>query len=334
MSYATGAAATIPALVDAICQFAITNAGFAGQGPIDIKQNSGSSTFKVQAVSKNGTMWVFRLTDNTGVSTAIRVLMCPAATLTSATRWDQLDDSLNGNYGELAPFVAPFNSYHLFTDGKEVNLAYEMSPGYWSVASFGEAATNMPGTTRLEYFTSSRFPHLPATASAWSDTDIDNFGESTTLSAIFDNYVPSSGGTAWYGSMLRLTAPGAAQWGTIGSSYVLSGTYSTARHALTYNRPSFLATSSNFTTGKEAFMTTPNTCNLRAPLAPIDLYANSRPVARIETVRLLNMQFLSPGDITNTDWMVFPLGGVKGSTGAASGFFGSRNYGVAFKKIP
>lgn len=335
MAYATSAAASIPVLVNAICQFAITNAGFTGQGPIDIKQNSGSSTYKVQAISKNGTMWVFRLTDNTGTTTSIQVLMCAAATLTASSRWDLLDNDTGGSVSELNPFVAPFNSYHLFTDGKEVGLAYEMTAGYWSVASFGEAATNMPGTTRLEYFTSSRFPHLPGSASSWQDENGENFGESPGQTAIFDHYAGTGGSSSWTGSLARITAPGAPQWGTIGASYDLSASYSTIRQLVTFTRPSFVAPGgSGFTSGKEAFLVSPNTCNLRAPLVPVDLYANSKPAARIETVRFLNMRFLSPGDVTNSDWMVFPLGGVKGSAGTAGGFFGSRDYGVAFKKIP
>lgn len=50
----------------------------------------------------------------------------------------------------------------------------------------------------------------------------------------------------------------------------------------------------------------------------------------IPGARFVNMQYLNPGDVINTDWKVFPLS-IKGDIGSAGNYACSGNYGIAYQ---
>lgn len=83
--------------------------------------------------------------------------------------------------------------------------------------------------------------------------------------------------------------------------------------------------------------TSPSLATQRAPLLPVYVYISDlsndqpQPAGHVPNITSVNIKDLSPKDVVNTDWDVYPLAAKFGDTDI---FTVSENWGVAYRNIP
>lgn len=114
------------AVIDAIVNFAVTNAGFTNEG----------SDGDLRRLSKGGFYWCFIPSVNlaynaNGIYCRLTTVMPTISTYTSATGQSGYTGIGFNNY------PGPYVGLHLFTNGTEVNCVIEIVPGAFAHISFG-----------------------------------------------------------------------------------------------------------------------------------------------------------------------------------------------------
>lgn len=132
------------AVIDAIVNFAVANAGFTNEG----------ADGDLSRISKGGFYWCFIQTGleyNTyGIYARLTTVIPTLSTYTSVS-------GQNGHTGiGLDNYTGPYTGLHLFTDGVEVNCLMEVVPGAFSHLSFG-SLSKFGTWTGGQYLTGSIF---------------------------------------------------------------------------------------------------------------------------------------------------------------------------------
>lgn len=316
MAYATGTAATVDALMSAVMSFAVSDAGMTLA--VSRTETISSASWEVRCLSKGSSYWWFRWKVND-------VYGMPATADTGAT-WATVTGRPT-NDSRLWPIIAPFISYHLFTEGTVVHVAVEQASSAFQHFNFGDM-------TKYGTWTGGHYVGMSYQYWASSTTHLTGLAATNYLSACGFNQMSGQGAdTAANGAFSYLYAPHvsrnyAASWqGPSGS---------------TYNKVAYWGYmdggSSSEGWASALLDAGPNVFNGRAPGLRMEAMMKDRggtslylPLGYIPNIRFINMENLAPLDLVNTDWMVFPLS-KKGLVGVHNTYVGSGTYGWAVKK--
>lgn len=348
MPYQTGSAASAAALIDAFCTFAETHAGFSRQAAVTVRRDTANPTptQSVQKLSKGGWMWVFCLPEAGDAIKSVVITHKADATVDASTSWQSILSGSSLSHittssrtsGTVFNAVAPFTTYHFFTNGTEVHAAVEMTAGYYTHFGIGSLTTKYGTWTGGEFAYSGYVPHLPTGSPfAWNSTadaaytPLVSAGENPC--APWDRQPRTLSVSETVHAVIRCQLYG-------NTFYCQSGAISGKGELR--NLGSATGTLQYMSSKAIMVDSSPNAFNLRAGLVPVDLavWDSSislwRPIGRVELCRHVNIKHLNPGQLTSNDWRVFPLGGVKSNDNLSTPSipWRSRDYGIAFKVTP
>lgn len=299
----------------AVVSFAVSNAGMTVA--VSRTETILAASWEVRCLSKGSSyFWLRWKSDD--------VYGMPATASTGAT-WAAVtgrptDDS------RWYPVSAPFNSYHLFTDGTMVHCAAEQSVGAWQHFTFGDITKygswtggHFVGMTYTWWNNSTIFLTNPAPAANYSAcgftmTDAP-FGFVSSNGTYSYLYAPKSGRD--YAS-----AQGAATPATYNKMFVWG----------------YGGGGTNIGDYEQLATAQLNNFNGRTPGLRMEAFMYDdgaslhwMPIGYFSNIRMVNIRDLSPADTINTDWMVFPLC-KKSAGGTFNVATTSANYGWAIRK--
>lgn len=313
MTYATGSATTIANVMDAMSTFAQAHAGMTEsvrRTETIVNSLALPESMTVICLTKGSSNWWFAyglvdcrgfLADSDGgtVFFTTGAVQAPSVTL-------------------LSTIAAPFTSYHLFTEGTVVHVAFEMSSGAWTHLNFGDITKygTWTGGSYLGAVTVVFFSGIFAVNGIFGDQQNNPFGagQSTLTSKIrvskgSRNYGNFDGYSATLNVNDGVTTPAcAASWSP--------GLFDTI------------------------LRDQPNVFNNRAMGVRMELFISDTngifsggtnlwlPLGFVPNIRFVNIALLNPKDLINTDWMVFPIQ----AKSAISGFATTGNFGIAVRK--
>ena len=320
MTYATGSAATISNVMDAMSLFAQANAGMTEsvRRSETVHNRAGvNETMTVICLTKGLSNWWFAygatdcqgfLADSNGgsVYTVTGGIQAPSIT-------------------RIWPVAPPFTSYHLFTEGSVVHVAFEMSSGAWTHWNFGDI-------TKYGTWTGGSFLGGINASDNFDATSSTFFGQPTLIgvNAIFGQNQQTIQSQS--SSKIRITK-GSRTYGNF------NGTA-----ALTFNDAVTTPVCAlGITNGVSDTLTRdqPNIFNNRAMGPRLELYVSDAsvifsggtnlwlPIGYVPNIRFINLALLNPKDLINTDWMVFPL---QSKTGLLNNYAETFNFGIAVRK--
>lgn len=320
MTYATGSAATIPNVMDAMSTFAQANAGMteSKRRTENIINHAGASeSMTVICLTKGTSNWWFAYgaTDCQGFLADTNngtVYHNTAGVQSSVTR--------------IFPIAAPFTSYHLFTEGSVVHVAFEMSSGAWTHLNFGDI-------TKYGAWTGGSY--LGVDNQDLSGAGLTTFFGNGVGNAIFggvNNFNPFGAGDSAQASKIRITK-GSRSYGVFDGAPNLAtndgGTTPCCALAVTAGVIDALTRDS------------PNIFNNRAMGPRLEVFVSDTsvifaggtnqwlPIGFIPNIRFINVALLNPKDLINTDWMAFPI---QSKTGSVGNFQKTSGAGLAVRK--
>lgn len=317
--YATGSCATHKDLMDAVSTFAVANAGFTETVRRSVVLNDFLSGFvpvsyTVLCLSKGVDHFWF----------------ASAAGLTTFRGYHARnnDGSGYGDASDRCPWefsagivLAPFLSYHLFTEGNAIHVAGQGSSGGFVHFNFGNL---------IKYGTFDGGAYMLGmrnnTASLQTVTDPNLNAPNFYL----------TGGPNSYGDFNSPISLVRVALGT--NKYAKSWVSSPG------NSPSgvsvFYITGITVELARSILRDTPSEFNGRASGIRFECFVDDavsmggttdlwRPLGYVPNIRAINITNLNPLDIVNTDWMVFPLNAKVGVVGAQTNTYG---WGWAVRK--
>lgn len=323
MTYATGSGATIASVMDAMSLFAQTNAGMTEsvRRAETIHNRLGvNETMTVICLTKGSSNWWFAYgpTD----------LQSFLADTNGGAVFGTTGGTQAPSISRVWPVAPPFTSYHLFTEGTVVHVAFEMSSGAWAHLNFGDV-------TKYGTWTGGSYISVTNAGDNGIDATSATFLNSATLigfQGLFGELGSNGSGHTQSTSKIRITK-GARTYGNFNynSQIGLNDGATTPVCALA------------LTPGVSDMLTRdqPNIFNNRAMGPRLELFVSDTniifaggtnlwlPIGFIPNLRFINIALLNPKDLINTDWMTFPL---QAKVGLLNQFAGSGNYGIAVRK--
>lgn len=314
--------ATLDALLQALVDWAVANAGFTDEG--NISPPSGRTTTYMYRLSKGGMYWYFMGDDVTvgGSPDGYIEFRCQTALPTSA---NYSSISVGPNQITRAQLwrntTGPYTAYNFFTDGSCVHVVLEVSSGVFSHFSFGKV-TKFGTWTGGEYTT------------AWYSTSYATSGD------IGYNF---NGGTAAFSG-------GGTSSSYSGQVYYPVGSFGDYRDwarissQVTNSQRAQFMTFINFNTNPSIYNASlmgpiyycgGNSVNQRAAMFPqyLLLYQSTLTsnwlAGYADHVKYLNIEFINAKDIVETEWEVFPLIQKSGDKTVAPL---SANVGLAYRR--
>jgi hypothetical protein len=294
-------AATLDDLLQDLVDWAVANAGFTDEG--NTSPPSGRTTTYMYRLSKGGMYWYFMGDlDTVGGADDGYIEFKMMTVLPTAGTYN--NTSYGPQYITRAQLwrntVGPYSAYNFFTDGNCVHVVVEVSPNVFSHFSFGKV-TQFGTWTGGEYTT------------AWYSTSYTVSGD-IGYNFQYGN-VPFEGGNNSASSYCGYVYNPVGAYGDyrdfaqLGSNVV----YSQAARFMTVGNLDNVSTTYNQVLSGPLFWCGANSINQRAPMIPQYLFVYNATFAKLiiagyaDHVKLLNMEFITPKDIVETDWEVFPL---------------------------
>lgn len=341
MAYSTGVSASVTDLMNAVLAFAVAQGGFTLQtgwtttvSPLYVAT---TGNWTVSVLSKGGIYYLFQyrndnkfvcLNTATGVSGSGAIHSQPGALNPPSNAYPT--DSMPINCA-MTPALGPHVGYHLFTDGKFVNVAVELVPGVFTHMNFG-LATGLAGVPD--------FPCVNALAvnesSIYAGSKNDIFSDGHKVPWLTYNNPNSWAGYAYSLGHPHIRSPLTGNPAPFGSQAPNPPVYRLV------SVPSIDADSTGNVSAIRRILNQygPNTYNGRAPLIPITIAEGSSitqsagtlgpwyQLGHIPNVAMVNVRNLNPKDIVNTDWMVFPI---QQKNGNGVTYLNSQNLGYAYR---
>lgn len=320
MSYSSGTAASVDALMLAVVTFAVANAGMTVA--VSRTETINAESCSVRCLSKGGKYWWLAWSTTQAYGK-------PSDASTGST-WDTLTSQPPSAYrAQWNPLAAPFLAYHLFTEGTVVWASAQQTNGAWTHLCFGEV-------TKFGTWTGGQFVNM--TCLTWA---YDNFpgltGMTTPQISSFGacagmNVSQATGSTGYNngGSFMYAPKNGAdfataqRDEGSVTSPVLNKLIYIGGAHDTMHQADRFQRASLNSFNGRAPALEM--VVAMRDPTS--DLY---EPMGRIPNVRFINMTHFNAGDTVNTDWMVFPVNKF-GEGGVYLQYQASGIWGWAIKK--
>lgn len=320
MTYATGSATTIANAMDAMSTFAQANAGMteSKRRTENILNRAGvSESMTVICLTKGTSNWWFAY----GATDCLSLLADTNNGTVFATT-----GGVQATVSRIWPISPPFTSYHLFTEGTVVHVAFEMSSGAWAHLNFGDITKygtwtggSYIGFTNADGGAATSFLGNPSLA-----------GFNGIFGEVINN--PFGAGSNSLTSKIRVTK-GSRNYGNFDGASTLSvnDTATTPCCALALTNG----------VGDTLTRDQPNIFNNRAMGPRLECFISDTsviftggtnlwlPLGYVPNIRFINVALLNPKDLINTDWMTFPLQAKVGSSGNFAYTF---NYGIAVRK--
>jgi hypothetical protein len=319
MTYATGSASTIANVMDAMSLFAQANAGMTEtkrRAENIINRVGASELMTVICLTKGLSNWWFAYgaTDCQGF----------LADSNGGTVW-HTTGGVQAGISRVWPISPPFTSYHLFTEGSVVHIAFEMSSGAWAHINFGDI-TKYGTWTGGSFFGFTNADGFLGTQVPGSGNNVNGFN------AIFGELQGNAtgDGASSFTTWIRMTK-GARSYGHCSPLLNLDDGATTPVIAL------------GLTVGVADQLTRdqPNIFNNRAMGPRLELFASDTnviftggtnlwlPIGYVPNIRFISIALLNPKDLINTNWMTFPL---QSKTGLNGSFAQTFSYGIAVSK--
>jgi hypothetical protein len=332
MAYTNGTTSDFSGVMTDLITFCTTHCGFTLEGSFSGTQNlsyNGTSTgtvYTIRCLSRGGVYWWFRYTNNN--------VFCLLSTGTGAT-WNTIANR-SPNDTEVNVLTGSY-AYRFFEVDDSVHVALTRTNSgivTYRHLSFGKMQKH--GTwTGGEYFAGS-YDFL-LNASTWNNKDeflhTRIFGYKNAAVTSGDG---SSGGTVASYGVMRCTYNG-KNYANIDRS--AAGIETGMNEAVTIG--AFRDRAASGTTGIIHELSDSYSPNLWSDTAvaspPSFLLFDNAGASRffdlgyLTGMRFLNIKNLTPGQLVNTDWRVYPLS-FPSETGAAT-HAASGNYGVAFREV-
>jgi hypothetical protein len=319
MAYATGNAATVDALMNALISFSIANAGMTEV--VRRTETISTLSWTVVCLQKGTSFWWMRFRDSACYG-------FPATSSAGAT-WATITGR-PASESWLAPLIQPFTSYHFFSEGTTVHMAAEMSSGAYAHLNFGDI-TKYGSWTGGQYFAVTRTSF--------------NISADASSVALFDHCWPFTGyqtdnnrvgtnatsGLGW--SFIHLPYNG-RDFATLGQTG-----YSSSGVAATYNRTFCFGYSQHLAEASSPIFHSPNAYNNRSLGLRLEIFLKDaigggsgllQPIGYVPNLRFINIANLNPKDVINTDWMVFPCQFKNGAL--LNSYSNSQNFGWAVRQ--
>jgi len=311
MSFQTGTPASLTALMNDLKAFAIANAGFSDTG-----SGYTASSYTYFSLTKDSVKFNFSYKDASGGGDLL---------MNTSTAWagSGVLTAQTGAHSKNAQTLMSLTpiEYWFFTDGDAVHAVVEFSAGAYAHFSFGIL-------TKYGTYTGGHY----VCANSWANASWQNGNNAR----VFEGYVATSSS---YANHVRLSHSGL--------SFAVMGENSDSAVHFCTNRfwgGGYFDDGSDENNDGELWKHQPNNYNGRSVLIPVEFFitdvpgvANSYnahiPLGRIANAAIINIASLTPEDLVNTDWMVFPLC-MKNPVGPvlASGQVNTGNLGVAYQK--
>lgn len=308
MAYETGTATGVADLISKLNTF-LTAQGFT------FSSTWTNSTNTLGSITKGGNYWIYQYATS-GATT----LVLTTATGSTGTGLITAQPGVPSLQCWVNNIGGPYVAYHFFTDGSRVNVAIEKVAGVFSHINFG-SAQKLGSWSGGSYVTGLYTEESSATARG----DLLNGLNSVPFSGKMDSNTPTTNARGRRGHIRVPTAgAGVALLGQVPGT----GTYSAY----------YIATGLQWEYQSEVLDASPNTFNNRAILAPVNIghitanTVGTNPlylIAVVPNVALVRIDNLSPGDLVNGDWLVFPI---SQKNGPATTYVNSGTYGIAYRK--
>lgn len=295
------AVSTLDDLLQDLVDWAVANAGFTDEG--NTSPPSGRTTTYMYRLSKGGMYWYFMADTATvgGSDDGYIEFRCQTALPTSS----------NYNSTSVGPpkisraqiwrnTTGPFTAYNFFTDGSCVHVVLEVSSGVFCHFSFGKV-TKFGTWTGGEYTTS----WYSISYTTVGDVGYEFTGGTVPFEGGNSSSSTSEGHVYYpYGSYGDYR-----DWAPIRSSEVNN---QLARFCTLSNLSTF-ATSYNIALAGPMFMCGGNSINQRAAMVPQYLMLHVETIDNLflagyaDHIKFLNMEFITPKNIVEVEWEVFPI---------------------------
>jgi hypothetical protein len=314
-------AATFDDLLDDMRAWAETNAGFVDEGRITYSANESD----LHVLSKSGIYYAFWAVDtsisNYGQIYFLRMKMMHVMPTTSNLALTTTGQRIY----TLCPFFknnGPFTGYYFFTDGTNMHVVVENTPSVFATFSFGII-------TKSWSFTGGHYITAAGTDYAASGP----LFQTTYLSPIF------GGGGQSRSSILSAVYFPINSLGTQADyAHIYSNVYDSQRARMVM--PRFFSTNwstniSDSPIGPLLYIG-PQGYNNRVNFVPIyvtvwePITSSWLLIGHIPNIAAVRIDNLSPGEIINVDWQVFPQ---IAKFGDSSAVLVTENLGIAIKRI-
>jgi hypothetical protein len=290
--------ATLDEMLQALVTWAVVNAGFSGIGAV--VPPTGATTDFMYYISKDGFYWYFYggMQLIGGVNDGFIGFRAQTA-VPSATNYNS--PTYGPNQVTRAQvwrnISGPYTNYNFFTDGNSVHVVLEVSTNVFSHFSFGKVVKF--GTWTGGEYTTAWY------STSWSDYPPVGYGFS-------NGTVPFEGGSnnSAYSGFVRYPYDPHGDyrdWAKIGSSEVDN------QLARFMTLGSVSPSVYNSVLSGPLFWCGANSINQRAAMVPQYLQLHHEGMnslflaGYVDHVKFLNMEVITPKDIVETEWEVFPL---------------------------
>ncbi len=308
MAYSTGTPASLTDLMDTFYAFAIANGGF-----VDAGSGYSASSYEYSALSRGGIYWGFSYKDAVGGGDCLfntSTAWAGSGLLTAQT--GACSKNARAYFG-LTPI-----QYWMFSDGDATHMVVEVTAGNYAHLSIGVLE-------KYGSYTGGAF----VSANYWNNATWNSSSNSRHL----DGYTASSA-NAYY-NHVRCTYGG--------KDIAVFGYNST-----TFNQVRNMWMSggyyNNSSSDAELWRHQPSNQTGRSQLIPVELflaYAQTGsvtptgwiPIGRLNNCALVDITNLDAEELTNTDWVVFPMSMKNpASVTLASGEVDTDTMGWAYQK--
>ncbi len=309
MSYQTGSATSVQNFLQILSTFIIAN-GFT------VNRQDNDGTFERLNCEKNGNFYNLYGND----STILLTLSSSYAAVDKGSQSDETPDGLTETRRCDANDIAAgaFSAYHLFYDQDFVHAVIEAQSGLFHHICFGEIAkygtwTGGAYVDSVHWSTGVSYIDSPDSVSQHSYL-AHTYSSTHSRSSMWLNYDRDVANT-FVGQDVGTTT---ADMGLVGSA-VLDASSSIGNMFIFHKA-------------------TPTSQTTRVITTPLELYVSNGTAGLKEVMgylpftRSVNIQLLNPGDIIDTDWMVFPVKAKKDPT-LRDDSYNSGHYGYAIKQV-
>lgn len=308
MAYSQTTASTLDDVITQIIGYAVANAGFTDEGSVTY---SGNTRYRM---SKGGIYWTF-YSNYTSSKYRIRVRMSYSISPTE----DPTDLNSQDDWTHISAwgFGGPYPNLYMFSDGLTVHACLEVTNGIFTHLSVG-SITKTDTFTGGEYCAGIHYEYQ-----TWNGTYNYYNWDTAYGTPLFPGGDNTRNGTTYLSYIRSVPVAGAtndefdfAPFGVIKNDQSASGV--------------FVGGICDY-----LMRDSPNTATLRTPLFPSYIFVRDpitllyKSSGYVEGMRLVNMEFLNPGEIILNNWQVFPLIRQEGD-GMSSPVTGT--WGIAYKR--
>jgi hypothetical protein len=293
------AASSLDILLQDLVDWAVANAGFTDEG--NTTPPAGRTTTYMYRLSKGGMYWYF-MGDTAAVGGADDGYIELRAQTALPTSANYASTTIGPNQVTRAQLwrntTGPYTAYNFFTDGNCVHVVLEVASNVFTHFSFGKV-------TKL---------------GTWTGGEYTTAGYGTQYTASGDIGYEFSGTAAFEGGFSSGTYQGHVYYPY--GSYGDYRDWAPLRSSETNNQLARFVTVSTLVTLSSTYnggLCGPlywlgaNSINQRAPMIPQYLMLQNDSFSKMwlagyaDHVKFLNMEFITPKDIVETEWEVFPL---------------------------